>query len=536
MAISTRLRYQATIHKGVQSISNKIRSITSYTSSHLFGAEFLSIEVTLVQSYTLPTGVPAFYFNNPPASGDPVDFCNVTLTHTHPGQNDTLHTQIWLPLPAAWNGRLQMVGGASWIAGLGALAMIGAVGDGYATSSVDAGIQSTNLQSAESWALLSPGNVDYLTLQNFATKALHDGALATQAVIESFYGQAASYSYWNGCSQGGRQGYMFAQRYPHVFDGIAATAPAIHLGRSFMASAYPQQVLNEIGEQPHPCEYQTLIEAVTSSCDELDGLSDGIISDPDACSFDPYSLVGFPVACDRASPPGPVSISMAAAAAMDAVWHGLRTADGSLLWPGAGYGTSVAEILGATCAGNGTCNAVRLQLFTDWIRLFLQKDPDFDVNNMTREEYVRAFHSSVCEYTSILDTDSPDLTEFREAGGKLLTWHGLADELIPYAGSRICYDAVAQKDPKVHDYYRLFEAPGVQHCLGGNGGLPTGAFHALRAWVENGTAPDTLIGTNPQNQTNLLCPYPRKAIFKGTGTNFSAEDFDCIWSTGTKME
>ncbi|KAH6641942.1 Tannase/feruloyl esterase [Boeremia exigua] len=504
----------------------------------VFGAEFLSVEASLVQNYSLPAGASDTYLNHGPVGVQPVDFCNVTLTHTHPGQHDTLHTQIWLPLPSAWNGRLQMVGGGGWVAGGDVSSfgsMKGAVGGGYVTSTVDAGVPTDDPYSSEDWALISPGNVDYLTLQNFAAKALNDGALATKAVIDSFYGKAASQSYWNGCSQGGRQGYMFAQRYPDVFDGIAAAAPAINYAEFFMTSAFPQQVLREIGEQPYPCEYQTLRRAVTAACDGLDGLIDGIISDPDACFFDPYTLVGSPANCSSASPPGPANISSAAAAAMDAVWHGLRTANGTLLWPGAGYTSNVTVILGTTCSANGTCTLDRNTLFTDWIRLFAAKDPDFDVNKMTREDYVNAFRSSVNEYTSIMGTKSPDLTNFREAGGKLLTFHGLADELIPYHGSRRYYDAVAQKDTRVHDYYRLFEAPGVEHCMGGIGGLPEGTFDALVAWVEKGTAPESLIGTDPRRRTNLLCPYPKKPTFKGKSPDFSAEDFECTYASGAQV-
>ncbi|KAI8936179.1 hypothetical protein NX059_006612 [Plenodomus lindquistii] len=496
----------------------------------LFGAEFLSITASPVVNYTSP---PASYINNGRAPTTPISFCNVTLTHTHPGYNDTLRTQIWLPLTSAWNGRFQMAAGGGWVAGYDAGSfgqMSGAVNDGYATSTVDAGVQTATSFTPEAWALKSPGNVDYNTLETFAYKSLHDGALATKSIIESFYGREPAYSYWNGCSQGGRQGYMFAQRFPEVFDGIAATAPAINWDKFFVASAYPGQVLRETGQTPNVCEYDTIFRAAIEACDGLDGLDDDIISHPDSCKFDPYSLVGKPAtSCRSASPPGPSTISEAAASYMNALWNGVRTEDGTLLYPTADRSVNVTAsgALVTRCFANSTCTATRNPLFGDWIRLFIEKDPNYNINNMTRGEFVAAFRTSVREYASIIGTGSTDLTEFKATGHKLLTWHGLADDLIPYANTRVYYDEVKRLDRKVDDYYRYFEAPGVAHCGGGPGGNPFGTFKALVAWVENGTAPNSLIATSPRNKTSLLCPYPKKAVFKGTSPDFSAKDFVC---------
>ncbi|KAF2856433.1 feruloyl esteras-like protein B precursor [Plenodomus tracheiphilus IPT5] len=496
----------------------------------VFGAEFLSIEAALVQNFTWNNPI-RLYQNNGPLPNTAIDFCNVTLTHTHPGQNDTLRTQVWLPVSPEWNGRMQMAGGGGWLAGFGDLtfsSMYGALTDGYTTSTVDGGVQTQNGQTPEDWALLSNGNVDYNTLENFARKALRDGALATKSVIESFYGRPASYSYWNGCSQGGRQGYVFAQNYPDIFDGIAATAPAINWADFFPASAYQGQVVKELGVVPHPCEYATLRQAAIAACDGLDGLIDGLISNPDLCYFDPYRLVGSPTNCSSSSP-GPSTISRAAATAVDALWHGFRSANGALLWPTGGYEVDLNTSLSSpiTCPNNGNCTINRSPLFTEWIRLFVEKDTNFNVDTMTRDQFVHAWRAGIREYSSIIGTNSPDLTEFRESGHKLLTWHGLADDLIPYANTRRYYNNVAQLDPTVQSYYRLFEAPGVAHCFGGSGGIPQGMFKALVAWVEHGTAPESLVGTNPQGKTNLLCPYPKKAYFKGKSPQFSEKDFEC---------
>lgn len=335
-----------------------------------------------------------------------------------------------------------MAGGGGWSAGFGQsfATMYGAVTEGYAASTVDGGVHIENTLSAANWALSSPGNVDYDALQDFTFNGLIDGALATKSVIESFYGHVPHYSYWNGCSQGGRQGYMFAQRFPDVFDGIAAAAPAINWSPFFFSSTFPQQVLFELDldEFPHPCEYESLREAAIAACDGNDGLIDGLVADPDSCSFDALTLVGRPINCSDSA--GPSVISKAAAIAMEAVWQGAHTDNGSFLWYPHGYEAEVTagiNILSSTCSTNGTCVPSRVTLFTDWIKYFVKKDPNYDLNNMTRQEWVSAFNAGKREYTSIIGTDYPDLSEFRASGGKLLTYHGLVSIALTVTPTRL---------------------------------------------------------------------------------------------------
>ena len=176
-----------------------------------------------------------------------------------------------------------MAGGGGWSAGFeqAAPGMFGGLTEGFATSSVDGGVQIENALSVASWALTSPGNVDYNALQNFAFNGLIDGAMTTKQVIESFYGHGPNYSYWNGCPQGGRQGYMFAQKFPEVFDGIAAAAPAINWSSFFFfSSTFPQQVLSELAQNglerfPHECEFLSRRRAVIAAGDANGGPVDG---------------------------------------------------------------------------------------------------------------------------------------------------------------------------------------------------------------------------------------------------------------------
>ncbi|KAF2194560.1 tannase and feruloyl esterase [Zopfia rhizophila CBS 207.26] len=476
----------------------------------VFGAQFLSVEASLVQNYSqyVPSQI---YPNHDSINATNLRFCNVTVTHTHPGQNDTLITQVWLPIAPKWNERMQAIGGGGWVAGLFYVSfagMAGAVAEGYA----------------------APWNVNLYALQDFASVSLNDAIIIGKSLINSYYGQPPKYSYWSGCSQGGRQGVMLAQRYPNALDGIAASAPAINWPELFGGMYFPQQVMNEMGSYPHPCELDALTIAAIKACDSNDGLADGIISDPDACHFDPYSLIGSTINCHDSNTS--IKISKAAAVATEAAWTGVKTSNGSFLWFTPGYEANLTNPQSSPavteCSTNGTCTGQPQPLGMDWMKLFIKKDPTFNAFNMTRREYEHMFHAGVREYQSIIGTSYPDLTEFRDAGGKMIAYHGLADEVIPFRSSRQYYDAVTAVDPLVHEYYRLFEAPGLAHCNGGAGAYPAGTFDALVEWVEKGIVPETLRATAPSNQSRILCPYPQMTkLNSSTGDEVGFESFYC---------
>lgn len=180
---------------------------SSLPTPSIFGASVLTLDATesVLESTT-------------------VEFCNVTLTYTHPGQNDLI--KVWLGLPSTWNGRFQGVGGGGWVTGFPS-EMVPAISQGYAAVSTDGGHDGLG-QATEAWALNSPGNVNLYALQNFASVALNDMTGLGKQLTEAYYGKPIVKSYWSGCSTGGRQGLMLAQRYPEAYDGILAQAPAIN--------------------------------------------------------------------------------------------------------------------------------------------------------------------------------------------------------------------------------------------------------------------------------------------------------------------
>ncbi|KAK3290911.1 Tannase/feruloyl esterase [Chaetomium fimeti] len=489
----------------------------SFNGVSLFGAEVLSIAASLVTNHTVSVPI-SDRFTQPPVEVQNATFCNVTVTYTHPGQGDTVAVEAWLPPAGGWNGRLQAVGGAGWVAGrsdLTAVAMAGAVSDGYATVTTDAGLQGAQ-DSEVPWALLSPGNVNLYALQNLASVSLDDEAIIAKSLIKAYYGRGPDYSYWNGCSQGGRQGLMLAQRYPTAYDGIAAGAPPLHWTNNLLAMLWPQQFMSMLGEYPYPCEIQAITAAATSACDGLDGLVDGVINEMEEClaSFDPFGMVGQAITdCAETS-----EISQTAAAVVNATWQGMRTSQGTHAWPGPNPGTDLAIGVANTDCASGSCVGVLPAVAVPWVTQYIARGAELDLTNLTHAEFDELVHQGQQRYRSIIDTDDVDLSAFRDVGGKLVTYHGLIDQLLPPQGTLKYYDGVSALLPDVHDFYRHFEVPGMGHCSGGGpSGNPITLFDQLRAWVENGTAPDSapvrvtdLEGTVGER---ILCPYPQKAIF-----------------------
>ncbi|KAI1850058.1 hypothetical protein JX266_004437 [Neoarthrinium moseri] len=472
---------------------------------------------------------PWYYnFNNPGITVANATFCNVTVTYDHPGQNDLTAVRAYLPISSpAWNGRFQAVGGGGWVAGMGEvsfLQMIGALGNGYATITTDASLANP-LGEADSWAMVSEGNVNLYKLQNLASASLRDEALIGKSLIHSFYGEAPQYSYWSGCSQGGRQGMQLAQRYPGLYDGIAASAPAVNWAESVAAIFWPQLVINQLlgGTKPADCEVNRLTALAIETCDGLDGIVDGIVSDIALCeeTFNAFDYVGTSFTC--ASTNQSTSVSRGAAVFANATWQGPRTADGRFLWHGLNIGAPITD---AVNVGN------RQAIGAEWLRLFVKKNSTFDVNSMILDEYEWLFHRGVAEYDSIIGTSDANLREFKRRNGKLMTFHGLWDQTLPTKATEDYFDRVSEMTgAEAADFARLFVVPGLYHCAGGPGGQPTALFSALTNWVENGTAPDTVpisfIDQNNTTNERILCPHPSRAVWDGTGPTSKASSFYC---------
>ncbi|KAL1581788.1 hypothetical protein WHR41_09534 [Cladosporium halotolerans] len=516
----------------------EVCSAQNIPSPVVFGATILGIEATPVTNFSHDAGTPYSVWTKSQFAG--LNFCNVSVTYTHPGRGDEIHVQTLLPELDNWNGRFLGASGGGWSATLGLLNLIPAVDAGFAVADTDAGAPVNSL-SSESWALLSPGNPDIARLDTFAGQALHEQSIIGKSITESYYNQAPAYSYFAGCSQGGRQGNMLAQRYPEDYDGIAALAPAINWSQFFAGMFWPRQVMYELNYFPQPCEVLAWTAAATEACDKLDGLVDGVVSRPESCSFDPFSLIGTGYKCDATS----MTFTTKGASLVNAIWTGPRDEEGAFEWYGYPVDTNITSVVASTtCDTTGHCEIRPWHLPEDWLRLWVAADPDFNLTNMTRLEYTELAHAGLNHYDSIIGTRDPDLSKFRDLGRKLLSWHGVADEYIPVNGSLDYHGRVHELDANADDYFRLFLAPGVEHCLPGVGPYPTNVMQTIMDWVEKGVAPEQLVaqnvsmidpttgelfgqGNRTEGMGRPLCLYPLEQEYVG-GDGDQLSSFRCV--------
>jgi len=362
-------------------------------------------------------------------------------------------------------------------------------------------------------------------------------AVLGKAVSASYYGKAPSFSYWNGCSTGGRQGVQAAQAYPEDFDGIMAGAPAINFAQLGTAIEWPYVAMNNDKTFPSQCVFNAFLNASIAQCDELDGVKDGLISNVKDCNFDPSQLVGSKVQCDGTT----VTISESVATIYRKVHDGPTTPSGQSLWPGYEIGLRVDDLYAGaahTVTTDGTTVAVPFGVSDAYIKYILKHDPSYDTSKITYAEFAELFAQSI-SINGNNSSNDPNLSPFSKSGGKMIVWHGLADNLIPPKGTlmyRQRVEALLGGTDAVNDFWRLFFVPGVSHRGGGYGPVPTDPLAAVVAWVENGTAPDTLAAqyVDPSGATvnHDICKYPLVSRYDGKGDPKVASSYTCASSFG----
>lgn len=509
--------------------------------SPIVGLEVVSIETSTVFNSTvasLPNPIP----NSFPQSANFTipSFCNVTVTTRRPGyavRGIGIKTSVYLPLDG-WNERMMGIGGSGFVAGNAQNRVLAPLVSGWATVSTSGGVSvdtlpaSTETQNSDAWALRSTGNVDTEALADFGYRALGDAAAIGQDVIESFYGKPAQYRYWNGCSTGGRQGLMLAQRYPQAYHGILGSCPAINWSRFLSTDIMPQIVLKGAAgsDVPPPCMLKAITAAALKECDEIDGVKDGYVMDPSTCHFNASSVQGQTIDCPDV-PSGTAIISEGAVLAAEAAWAGYHTVDGEWRWYGVSRTTNITgdgTLVNTVCAAEGTCSLSPFGIALSWTKNFLMKDLAADPMTLTHAQFDRLWQLSVQEWSSFLNTDDPDLRPFRDAGGKFVLWHGLDDIQIHEGGTEQYYKRVLAVDPSAADYIRFFQAPGIGHCSGGFGAYPGKSFESLVNWVEHDTEPETLYGRTSGGAERNLCLYPKKIVYNGGKDTNNATSFDCV--------
>jgi feruloyl esterase len=457
-----------------------------------------------------PPGVGAGQYANLPA------FCRVQATLTPTADSD-IKVEVWLPAEG-WNGKYVGIGNGIW-AGQLSLSQLGApLSRGFAAATTDTGHSGSGLDAA--WAVGHPEK-----LVDFGHRAVHLMTVTAKQAIAAFYEREQTLSFWDSCSTGGRQGLMSAYRYPDDYDAISAMAPANPMTDLMTQSMWANWVNKRSeGAQLDPGKLGLVHQAVLQQCDALDGLADGVVGRPDACSFEPATLVCAAGSSDNC-------LSAAQAEAMQAIYDGVRGNDGTQLLPGWPRG---AEMQLTALVMGPTPFPVAMSYFQ---QLMHEGDAGWDWLQMDWSAEMAASRSYGAD---ILNVPAAGLDAFFARGGKLLLSHGWNDGLIPASNTLAFYgeltntlDAATQAEQ-----LRLFMAPGMEHCSGGEGPNSFDTLGTLDAWAASGQAPDLIVATRlgspmpnaPQlpPMSRPLCAYPQVARHDGSGDTAVASSFSCV--------
>lgn len=427
-------------------------------------------------------------------------------------------------LPTDWNGRFYMVGNGVYAGNIEYAAMEIGLSMGYATASTDTGHDTSADPMGALDASFAYNNPEAET--DYCYRAVHETAVTAKEIIEAYYGELPSYSYFVGCSTGGRQGLMEALRFPTDFDGIVAGSPALDFSGVQMWGIWNAQAL--LGDGNIPAEsLPILADAVYEKCDGVDGLVDGLIDDPRNCTFDPATDL----------PPG--SFTPAQVEALEQIYGGVKNSEGELIYPRAPLG---AEVFAPGMMGPASgwdmwvisTMGPSLQLmigdgFMKYMAFEVDPGPDYDWTTFDFDTDPQ----KMTEISSILDTTDPDLSDFQARGGKIIQYHGWADMALNPFMSVDYYESVLDfmGAEETMDFYRLYMVPGMFHCGGGAGCDIVDWFTALVSWVEGDIAPEGLIGSHIEGgevfRTRPLYPYPGVAVYTGSGNIDDAANFSC---------
>jgi feruloyl esterase len=458
-----------------------------------------------------------------------------------PSADSDIRFAVWMPI-VGWNGKFRAVGNAGFGGTINFIDMGRALRSGYATASTDTGHRGDEIDAE--WAIGHPEKV-----ADFGYRAVHEMTDRSKMLIRSFYGHAPKTSYFEGYSNGGREGLVEAERFPEDYQGILVGAPPISVSRMLATALYITKV--EPPSYIPASKLPAISAAVLAACDALDGISDGILNDPRQCHFDPSVL-----RCRGAESNSCLTSSQVAE--LRKIYAGLRNSKGEQLYPGYLPGNEEGDngwenwITGGG-PGQGYGSIFALNYFRDMVF----ENPTWDFRTVSAERAVAIADRKTARLTDATDSD---LRRFKASGGKLIVYHGWSDPAVSATESTNYYDSVVAKMglAETQSFVRLYMVPGMHHnfmgtgpnffgqvelsSFGGRSGdsVPLDRQHniftVLADWVEQGTTPGEIIATKYVNDldhsqgikmTRPLCPYPRFAKYKGSGDTNDAANFVC---------
>jgi feruloyl esterase len=352
-------------------------------------------------------------------------------------------------------------------------------------------------------------------VKDFGYRSIHVTAVNAKQIVKQFYAQPATRSYFVACSTGGRQALMEAQRFPEDYDGIIAGAPANNWtrfqtgGHMWVASA-----LNKDPESYIPqAKLKAFGDATNAACDKLDGIADG---QDDASCLTPKQVK-----------------------AVNEIWKGAYTSKGELIYPG--YMRGAEAVQGgweAYMTGTGPMTGNHLNQADNVLQYIVYENPDWSLSNFDVEKDAAFARRKL---GSIFDAFDPNLTRFRNRGGRLILYHGWNDPSISPLNTISYYEQVVAEvgkrgakqdaEARTQEFARLFMVPGMLHCGGGPGTSSFDMLTELEQWVEQKRPPERIVASHSTggvvDRTRPLCPYPKSASYTGTGSTDEAANFIC---------
>jgi serine/threonine protein kinase len=492
----------------------------------------------LPQTITSAQSLPAGAFNPPFESIEDLPAICRVQGSIKSAKDSEIQFEVWMP-SSGWNRRFLGVGNYGFAGTINFDVMAFAVHNGYATASTDGGHRADNRDS--SWALRHPQQV-----VDYGYRAVHEMTVKARAVVGVFYGQSAQHSFFQGCSNGGREALMEAQRFPDDYQGIVAGSPII--SETHLATAGLYTVSPSLSGMIPAGKIPAISTAVLAACDAQDGITDGILNVPTQCNFDPSVLL-----CNRTESDS--CLTSAQVTQLKKIYTGLRNSRGEQLFPGYLLGGEEGEngLKGWLAGPTPILSLLGLNAFRDMV----YDNPAWDFRTVSAESAVNMADKKIGRTLNAAD---PDLRQFKAHGGKLILYQGWSDAAVPGLSTINYYDSVAASMGvhETEDFVRLYMAPGMQHCFGGPGPnffgqLDASSFggpqedatskdpqhnisNALEQWVDNGVAPGPIIATKYLNDldpsqgvkmTRPLCPYPQIAKYNGAGDTNDAANFVC---------
>jgi feruloyl esterase len=446
----------------------------------------------------------------PPAFANLPAFCRLAATLT-PTRDSDIRIEVWMP-SQGWNGKFLGVGNGGWAGNISYPAMAESLARGYAVASTDTG--HTGNGGDASFALGHPEK-----LIDFGYRAVHEMTATAKAVVRAFYDNAPRFSYWVGCSTGGKQGLTEAQRFPADYDGIVAGAPANNWTRLMTGLLWAGRATLSDPASRIPAEkFAVLNRAALNACDPQDGVADGVIENPRSCRFDPQVLM-----CKDGD--GVDCLTNAQVEAAKKIYGpATNPRTGEALYPGLPPGSE----LGWVQAAGGPAP---FPIPDSHFKYVVFEDPKWDFRSF---DFDRDFTRAERADNGVLTAVNPDLGAFAKRGGKLLMFHGWNDQLITAQNSVNYYESVRSTlgAARTDAMLRLFIAPGMAHCSAGPGPNQADWLSALEGWVEKGVAPSRIIAsrmaTGGVDRTRPLCAYPQVARYTGKGSTDDAANFSCV--------